>query len=157
VLQNLLVARPGQRGEQLAGVLRGRRSWAKEEDAAVERARALLQRFSLDVLRNEYAGNLSGGQRRLLEVARALMANPRLLLLDEPAAGVHPSMIDELQRQLLRLREEGVAMLMVEHDLGLVEGVCHRVSVMARGRVIAEGGLAELRGMPHVKEAFVAG
>jgi neutral amino acid transport system ATP-binding protein len=157
VLQNLLVARPGQRGEQLIGVLRGRRSWAQEEDAAVDRARSLLRRFNLVELQNDYAGNLSGGQRRLLEVARALMASPRLLLLDEPTAGVHPSMVGELQRQLIRLREEGLAMLMIEHELGIVEGVCQRVIVMARGRVIAEGGLAEVRGMPQVKEAYIAG
>ncbi len=156
-LQNLLVARPGQRGERLVGVLHGRRSWAKEEAAAVERARALLRRFKLDALQDEYAGNLSGGQRRLLEVARALMANPRLLLLDEPTAGVHPSMIGELQHQLIQLREEGVAMLMIEHELEIVEGVCQRVMVMARGRVIAEGGLAEVRSMSQVREAYVAG
>jgi len=158
VLQNLLVARPGQQGEHLLGVLRGRRSWAKEEDAAVDRGRSLLRRFNLGELQNEYAGNLSGGQRRLLEVARALMASPRLLLLDEPTAGVHPNMIGELQKQLTLLRdEEGLAMLMIEHELGIVEGVCQRVIVMARGRVIAEGGLAEVRGMPQVKEAYVAG
>ncbi|MDQ6949252.1 MAG: ATP-binding cassette domain-containing protein, partial [Actinomycetota bacterium] len=158
VLQNLLVARPHQHGEQLRGVLRGPRSWAREEDAAVDRARNLLRRFNLGELQNEYAGNLSGGQRRLLEVARALMASPRLLLLDEPTAGVHPNMIGELQKQLILLRdEEGLAMLMIEHELGIVEGVCQRVIVMARGRVIAEGGLAEVRGMAQVKEAYVAG
>jgi neutral amino acid transport system ATP-binding protein len=157
VLQNLLVARPGQRGERLVGVLGGRRSWAKDEDAAVDRARSLLRRFNLTELQNDYAGNLSGGQRRLLEVARALMASPRLLLLDEPTAGVHPSMVGELQRQLIRLRDEGLAMLMIEHELGIVEGVCQRVIVMARGRVIAEGGLAEVRAMPQVKEAYIAG
>jgi len=94
----------------------------------------------------------------LLEVARALIASPRLLLLDEPTAGVHPNMIGELQRQLILLRdEEGLAMLMIEHELGIVEGVCQRVIVTARGRVIAEGGLAEVRGMPQVREAYVAG
>jgi ABC-type branched-subunit amino acid transport system ATPase component len=157
VLQNMLVARPRQRGERLAWVLRGPRSWAKEEAAAVERARSLLDRFTLGALENEYAGNLSGGQRRLLEVARALMAEPRLLLLDEPTAGVHPNMIGELQRQLILLRDEGLAMLLIEHELGIVEGVCQRVIVMARGRVIAEGGLAEVRGMAQVQEAYVAG
>ncbi len=157
VLQNMLVAQPRQRGERLTGVLRGRRSWAKEEAAAVDRARSILRRFTLGPLENEYAGNLSGGQRRLLEVARALMAQPRVLLLDEPTAGVHPNMIGELQKQLILLREEGVAMLLIEHELGIVEGVCQRVMVMARGRVIAEGGLAEVRAMPEVQEAYVAG
>jgi ABC-type branched-subunit amino acid transport system ATPase component len=156
VLQNLLVARPGQRGEQLWGLIRGRRAWQAEEDSAIESARELLIRFRLGGLENEYAGNLSGGQRRLLEIGRALMARPRLLLLDEPTAGVHPTMVGELREQLRTLRDEGMPMLMIEHELGIVEDVCRRVVVMARGRVIAEGGLAEVRALPEVKEAYVA-
>ncbi len=157
VLQNLLVARPGQRGEQLWGVIRGRRAWQEEEERAIARSRELLARFRLAGMESEYAGNLSGGQRRLLEVARALMASPKLLLLDEPTAGVHPKMVGELRQQLRSLRDEGLAMLMIEHQLGIVEEVCQRVAVMARGRVIAEGGLAEVRALPEVKEAYVAG
>ena len=157
VLQNLLVARPGQEGERFWGMLRGKRAWLKGEEAAVVQARELLVRFRLAALENEYAGNLSGGQRRLLEIARALMARPRLLLLDEPTAGVHPKMVTDLRDQLRALREQGLAMLMVEHELGIVEDVCQRVVVMARGRVIAEGGLADVRALPEVREAYVAG
>jgi ABC-type branched-subunit amino acid transport system ATPase component len=157
VLQNLLVAVPGQRGEQLRGLLRGRRAWQLEEERAIARGRDLLARFRLAGMESEYAGNLSGGQRRLLEVARALMASPKLLLLDEPTAGVHPKMVGELREQLRTLREEGLPMLMIEHELGIVEEVCQRVVVMARGHVIAEGGLAEVRALPEVKEAYVAG
>jgi ABC-type branched-subunit amino acid transport system ATPase component len=157
VLQNLLVALPGQRGEQLWGLIRGRRAWQAEEERAIARARELLARFRLAEMESEYAGNLSGGQRRLLEVARALMASPKLLLLDEPTAGVHPKMVGELKEQLRTLREEGLPMLMIEHELGIVEEVCQRVVVMARGQVIAEGGLAEVRALPEVKEAYVAG
>jgi ABC-type branched-subunit amino acid transport system ATPase component len=156
VLQNLLVARPAQRGEQLWGMILGRRAWQAEEDGAIDTARKLLSRFRLAGLENEYAGNLSGGQRRLLEIARALMARPKLLLLDEPTAGVHPTMVGELREQLRMLRDEGTPMLMIEHELGIVEDVCQRVVVMARGRVIAEGGLAEVRALPEVKEAYVA-
>jgi ABC-type branched-subunit amino acid transport system ATPase component len=156
VLQNLLVARPAQRGEQLWGMILGRRAWQAEEDSAIDAARKLLSRFRLAGLENEYAGNLSGGQRRLLEIARALMARPKLLLLDEPTAGVHPTMVGELREQLRMLRDEGTPMLMIEHELGIVEDVCQRVVVMARGRVIAEGGLAEVRALPEVKEAYVA-
>lgn len=156
VLQNLLVARPGQRGEQLRGLIRGKRAWQAEEDSAIGSARELLARFRLAEMESEYAGNLSGGQRRLLEVARALMASPKLLLLDEPTAGVHPKMVGELREQLRSLRDEGMPMLMIEHELGIVEEVCQRVVVMARGRVIAEGGLAEVRALPEVKEAYVA-
>jgi neutral amino acid transport system ATP-binding protein len=156
VLQNLLVARPGQRGEQLRGLLRGKRAWQADEDIAIGRARELLARFRLADMESDYAGNLSGGQRRLLEVARALMAAPKLLLLDEPTAGVHPQMVGELREQLKALRDEGMPMLMIEHELGFVEEVCRRVVVMARGRVIADGGLAEVRALPEVMEAYVA-
>jgi ABC-type branched-subunit amino acid transport system ATPase component len=156
VLQNLLVAVPGQRGEQLRALIRGKRAWQAEEERAIARARELLARFRLADLEGEYAGNLSGGQRRLLEVARALMARPKLLLLDEPTAGVHPKMVGELREQLRTLRDEGLPMLMIEHELGIVEEMCQRVVVMARGRVIAEGGLAEVRALPEVKEAYVA-
>ena len=156
VLQNLLVARPGQRGEQLRGLIRGKRAWQAEEDSAICSARELLARFRLAEMEGEYAGNLSGGQRRLLEVARALMASPKLLLLDEPTAGVHPKMVGELREQLRALRDDGMPMLMIEHELGIVDEVCQRVVVMARGRVIAEGGLAEVRALPEVKEAYVA-
>ena len=157
VLQNLLVARPGQRGEQLRGLIGGKRAWQAEEDRAVTRARELLARFRLAEMESEYAGNLSGGQRRLLELARALMASPQMLLLDEPTAGVHPTMVGELQDQLRTLVADGMPMLMVEHELGVVEQVCQRVVVMARGQVIAEGGLAEVRALPEVREAYVAG
>jgi ABC-type branched-subunit amino acid transport system ATPase component len=156
VLQNLLVARPGQRGEQLLGLIRGKRAWQEEEANAIGSARELLTRFRLAEMEDEYAGNLSGGQRRLLEFARALMARPKLLLLDEPTAGVHPNMVGELRQQLRSLRDEGMPMLMIEHELGVVEDVCQRVVVMARGRVIADGGLAEVRALPEVKEAYVA-
>lgn len=156
-LQNLLVAKPHQQGERLWGLVRGKRVWSEEEERAIARARELLARFRLAEMENEYAGDLSGGQRRLLELARALMAGPKMLLLDEPAAGVHPKMVRELREQLRSLRDEGVGMLMVEHELGTVEEVCQRVVVMARGGVIAEGGLAEVRELPEVREAYVAG
>jgi ABC-type branched-subunit amino acid transport system ATPase component len=157
VLQNLLVARPHQQGERLWSLVRGKRAWSEEEERAIARARELLARFRLAEMENEYAGNLSGGQRRLLELARALMAGPKLLLLDEPAAGVHAKMVSEVREQLRSVRDEGVSMLMVEHELGIVEEICQRVVVMARGSVIAEGGLAEVRELPEVKEAYVAG
>jgi len=157
VLENLLVARPGQRGERLIGIIGGRRAWRGEEESAVVQARELLARFLLADMENEYAGNLSGGQRRLLEIARALMARPRLLLLDEPTAGVHPKMVNQLRQQLRSLTHDGIGVLLIEHELATVEEVCQRVVVMARGSVIAQGSLAEVRGMPQVREAYVAG
>jgi branched-chain amino acid transport system ATP-binding protein len=106
---------------------------------------------------NDYAGDLSGGQRRLLEVMRALMAKPRMLLLDEPTAGVHPTMIGELESQLAALRDDGLTMVMVEHELGIVERLCEVVVVMSHGRVIAQGPLADVRAEPVVREAYFAG
>jgi neutral amino acid transport system ATP-binding protein len=157
VMQNLLAAAPNHPGETLVGAALGKRYWGKFEAAQVELARGLLERFKMTDRGDVYAADLSGGQRRLLEVMRALMARPRMLLLDEPTAGVHPSMIGELERQLASLREEGLTMLMVEHELGIVGRLCEVVVVMAHGRVIAEGPMAEVRLQDDVREAYFAG
>lgn len=157
VMQNLLVAPKHQRGEGLFGALVGKRYWKASEAEYVERAFDLLSQFGMRAKADDYAGSLSGGQRRLLEVMRAIMAKPRLLLLDEPTAGVHPSMIGELQEQLERLKLQGLTLLMVEHEMGIVRSLCDVVVVMARGRTIARGTLTEVRSDPRVVEAYVAG
>jgi ABC-type branched-subunit amino acid transport system ATPase component len=157
VMQNLLAAAPNHPGETLVGALVGRRWWGAYEATLVEQARALLERFRMADKENDYAGDLIGGQRRLLEVMRALMAKPRMLLLDEPTAGVHPSMIGELERQLGALRADGLTLVMVEHELGIVERLCEVVVVMSHGRVIAEGPLATVRAQAQVREAYFAG
>ncbi len=157
VLENLVVAAPGQRGETLAGALLGRPFWRSQEAAAVERARGLLARFDLTAKEDTYAGELSGGQKRLLEIMRCLMAEPRLLLLDEPMAGVNPSLARRIERYLLELRDEGLTMLLIEHELGVIERVCDPVIVMAQGRVIAQGSMADLRGKQEVLNAYLIG
>ena len=157
VMQNLLVATPQQRGETVLGALLGRRCWGESESGAIDRARALLKEFGMAHVVDEYAGNLSGGQRRLLEVMRAMMAKPRVLLLDEPTAGVHPNMVGELRRQLQALRDSGLTLVMVEHEMGIVGALCDSVVVMARGAVIAQGSLASVRGDARVMEAYLAG
>jgi ABC-type branched-subunit amino acid transport system ATPase component len=157
VMQNLLAAAPNHPGETLVGAVLGKRWWGAFEAELVERARTLLARFKMSDKEDEYAGELSGGQRRLLEVMRALMAKPRMLLLDEPTAGVHPGMIGELEKQLGALRDEGLTMVMVEHELGIVQRLCQVVVVMSRGKVIAEGPMAEVRASQKVKEAYFAG
>ena len=157
VMQNLLVAAPEQRGESVLGALLGRRYWGGAEESSIRRAYGLLEQFRMVDVLDEYAGNLSGGQRRLLEVMRAMMTNARVLLLDEPTAGVHPNMVGELCRQLEGLKAAGLTVLMVEHEMGIVGALCDRVIVMARGRVIAEGSLQEVRRNPEVMEAYVAG
>ena len=157
VLENLLVAAPRQRGESLGGALLGPRYWRADESAQVEQARRLLERFEMHGKQDELAGNLSGGQKRLLELMRALMAAPGLLLLDEPMAGVNPTMSRRIERHLLELRDEGITMLMVEHELGTMERVCQPVVVMAQGRVIAQGSMKELRSHKGVLDAYLVG
>jgi ABC-type branched-subunit amino acid transport system ATPase component len=157
VLENLLVAVPEHPGDTLAGALRGRRAWWPEEARLVEQARGLLERFRMTAAESQYAGNLSGGQKRLLEIMRALMLRPRVLLLDEPMAGVHPSVVDEIAAVLESLRDDGLAILMVEHELAMVDRLCDPVIVMAQGRVIGRGSMTALRGQREVVEAYIAG
>lgn len=157
VLENLLVAAPGQRGEALRGVFSVRRAWRKQERELVESARDLLSRFGILTHESSYAAELSGGQRRLMELARALMARPRLLLLDEPMAGVSPAMRDQLGQHLLEVAEGGVSIVLVEHELRFVEQVCEQVLVLAQGSVIGEGNMADLREQAAVLEAYLAG
>ena len=105
----------------------------------------------------DYAADLSGGQKRLVEIMRALMLQPRLLLLDEPTAGVHPSIVGQIASYLENLRDEGLTIVMVEHQLGVVERLCDPVIVMAQGKVIGRGSLAELRAQRDVVEAYLVG
>jgi ABC-type branched-subunit amino acid transport system ATPase component len=157
VLENLVVAAPDQRGERLGGALLGRLYWRRQEMLIVERARALLARFDLKDKEDTYAGELSGGQKRLLEIMRCLMVGPKLLLLDEPMAGVNPALARRIERYLVELRQEGLTMLVIEHELGIVERICDPVIVMAQGRVIAQGSMEELRSQQKVLDAYLIG
>ncbi len=121
------------------------------------RAEALLERFGLERFANNYAGDLSGGQRRLVEIMRALMAEPDVLLLDEPMAGVHPHLARQIGDELVALCAEGMTILMVEHELAIMDEFCDPVVVMAEGRVLAEGTMAQLRGRSEVVEAYLVG
>ena len=157
VLENLLVAAPDNRGDSLFGALLGRRYWIADERRLVAQARALLARFGMTAKESDYAGTMSGGQKRLVEIMRALMLRPRLLLLDEPMSGVHPSIILEIQHYLESLRDEGLTILMVEHELHMVERLCDSVVVMAQGRVIGSGTMADLRRQPEIVDAYLVG
>ena len=157
VLENLLVAAPNNRGDSLLGALLTKRYWAEDEDRLVNQARGLLARFRMIEKENDYAANLSGGQKRLMEIMRALMLQPKLLLLDEPMAGVHPSTIDEIASYLESLRDEGLGILMVEHELRTVDRLCDPVVVMAEGRVIGRGSMTSLRQQPEIVDAFLVG
>jgi neutral amino acid transport system ATP-binding protein len=157
VLENLLAAAPKNKGDSVLGALRGRRYWGDDEDALVERARGLLARFRMTEKEDQYAEDLSGGQKRLVEIMRALMLQPRLLLLDEPMAGVHPSIVGEIASYLESLRDEGLTILMVEHQLAIVERLCDPVIVMAQGKVIGRGPMVELRRQREVVDAYLVG
>ncbi|MCL6596468.1 MAG: ABC transporter ATP-binding protein [Firmicutes bacterium] len=157
VLENLMVAQTPQRGESFVLAAFAPRLWKEEEAARLEQARAILDRFQLSHLEDEYAANLSGGQKRLLEMARALMANPKILLLDEPMAGVNPTLAQELAGHIESLRDEGMTILLIEHELRLVERLCDPVVVMAQGRVLAEGTMDELRRNEEVVKAYLVG
>ena len=156
VLENLLSAVPANRGDSLRGAVAGR-YWGGDEAAAIARAQLILRRFGLEELANHYAGDLSGGQRRLVEIMRALMAEPGMLLLDEPMAGVHPKLARRIGDKLVALCREGMTILMVEHELAIMDEFCDPVVVMAEGAVLAQGTMAQLRGRREVVEAYLAG
>jgi neutral amino acid transport system ATP-binding protein len=158
VLENLLVGAPDNAGETLFGaIVLGKRSWRAQELELVARAREILQRFEMQDKEDEYAGNLSGGQKRMLEIMRGLMAKPKLLLLDEPMAGVNPTLARRIEGHLQELSDAGLTMLMVEHELGVVERLCTRVIVMAQGQVISEGTMDTLRKDQEVLDAYLVG
>lgn len=155
VLENLMAAPLGQVGEGVLTALFQTGRWRRQERELLDRAWGLLARFRLAAQAHEYAQNLSGGQKKLLELARALMTQPRLLLLDEPMAGVNPALAEQLEEHIASLRADGVTVLMVEHEMGVVERLCDHVIVMAQGRVLAEGSFQQIRSDPRVIEAYL--
>ncbi|HEV2075545.1 MAG TPA: ABC transporter ATP-binding protein, partial [Thermoleophilaceae bacterium] len=158
VLDNMTLAAPDQPGEKLRGVVFRARASRRREREVRERALELLETFDLAKLADDYAGTLSGGQRKLLELARALMTEPRLLMLDEPMAGINPTLGSRLLQHMQDLRRDrGMSFLFVEHDMDVVMGHSDRVIVMAEGRVIASGPPEEVRGDQRVIDAYLGG
>ncbi len=158
VIDNMLLAGPNQPGENLFNNLIRRGACKAREAEIYEQAQVLLEEFNLAKLQDDYAGTLSGGQRKLLELARALMTQPRLLMLDEPMAGINPTLGARLLEHMERLRtEEGVTFLFVEHDMEVVMNHSDRVIVMAEGKVIAEGLPEEIRANQQVIDAYLGG
>ena len=157
VLENLLAAAPDNRGDSLLGAILGKRYWKADEDRLVEQARVLLDRFRMSAKESDYASSLSGGQKRLVEIMRALMLRPRLLLLDEPMSGVHPSIVGEIADYCEALRDDGLTILMVEHELHMIERMCNPVIVMAQGGVIGQGTMAALRQQREIVDAYLVG
>jgi len=156
VLENMLLAPQGQLGEGVLSALFRYRRVAQQERAYLEKALSLLELVGLFDWRNEYSGNLSGGQKKLLSLARVLMADPDLILLDEPTAGVNPTLIRSLLEVIERLRdEEGKTFLVIEHNMRVISSICNKVYVLNFGEVIAEGTPEEIQRSERVLQAYL--
>lgn len=129
--------------------------WRKREDEITEQAMELLKRFKLDTKASDSAGSLSGGQRKLLEMARALMTKPTMVMLDEPMAGVNPALTESLLEHIVDLKGEGMTVLFVEHDMHMVRRISDWVAVMAQGQLIAEGTPGTVMANTAVQDAYL--
>jgi len=158
VLENLMLVPEGQCGEHLWNPLFRPRRVRAQEEALRERAQEVLEFVGLVHLAGALAGTLSGGQKKLLELARALMAFPKLVLLDEPGAGVNPTLMNRLADRIREMVHQfGVTVLLIEHDMDLVMSLCDPVIVMSEGRVLTQGAPAAVRADPRVIEAYLGG
>jgi neutral amino acid transport system ATP-binding protein len=154
VLQNMLLGAQDQRGESFFRALVPG-IWRGQEKANTEKAMELLHRFKLDAKKDDFAGTLSGGQRKLLEMARALMSDPQVVMLDEPMAGVNPALTQSLLGHVKDLREQGMTVIFVEHDMDVVRDISDWVVVMAAGRIIAEGPPESISQNQAVVDAYL--
>ncbi len=154
VMDNMKLGAKGQRGERFFSALIPA-LWRTQDADFEERAIDLLTRFKLDAKKDDFAASLSGGQRKLLEMARALMSEPSLVMLDEPMAGVNPALTQSLLEHILDLKEEGMTVLFVEHDMHVVRHIADWVIVMAEGRIVAEGDPESVMKDPAVVDAYL--
>src|SRR3954453_1174710 len=154
VLQNMLLGAQDQRGEGFFRALVPG-IWRGQERENTEKAMDLLQRFKLDTKKDDFAGTLSGGQRKLLEMARALMSDPQVVMLDEPMAGVNPALTQSLLGHVKDLREQGMTVIFVEHDMDVVRDISDWVVVMAAGQIIAEGPPESISQNQAVVDAYL--
>jgi neutral amino acid transport system ATP-binding protein len=154
VIDNMKLGATNQRGERIGPALI-KVLWGGQERQIEERADELLDRFKLLDKREDYAGELSGGQRKLLEMARALMVEPELVMLDEPMAGVNPALVQSLLGHVTSLRNEGMSVIFVEHDMDVVMNISDWVVVLAEGKVIAEGPPAAIMKNRAVIDAYL--
>lgn len=157
VRENLMAAAPDQTGEGLLGLFLCPRRVRDEEASLRAEADATIDFLRLHRVAETPAGRLSGGQKKLLELGRALMAKPRLILLDEPFAGVNPVLIEEIMERIRALNARGIGFLVIEHDLPALSRLVPRLLVMDRGRVLAAGAPAEVLRDPAVREAYLGG
>ena len=155
VFQHLMLYGRDQPGETLWQAILATRAAREREAALAERAWATARFLRLDHLIDNPATALSGGQKKLLEIGRALMAEPRLVLLDEPTAGVNPTLQNEIGERLLALPKRGITVLLIEHDMGFIAHLCDPVIVMAEGQVLTQGTFDEVRADHRVREAYL--
>ncbi|NBD33573.1 MAG: ATP-binding cassette domain-containing protein [Cyanobacteria bacterium] len=155
VLENMLLGAQKQTGENLFKVLLKPKQVRREEKQQRDRALMLLDSVGLADKAYEYAGALSGGQRKLLELARAMMTHPKLILLDEPAAGVNPTLINQISDHVLRWNQEGMTFLIIEHNMDVIMSLCQEIWVLAEGTNLAHGTPEEIQGNAEVLEAYL--
>ncbi|HEY0260050.1 MAG TPA: ABC transporter ATP-binding protein [Lacisediminihabitans sp.] len=154
VIDNMLLGATRQSGENFFTAL-VKPAWRSREKEITDQADFLLAKFKLDTKREDYAASLSGGQRKLLEMARALMTDPALVMLDEPMAGVNPALTQSLLQHILELKDQGMTVLFVEHDMHVVREIADWVIVMAEGRIVAEGSPDTVMSDPAVIDAYL--
>ena len=155
VLENMLLASPQQDGEAVWRAFLTPRRVRAQERAAVQKARALLEQVNLWQLANEPAKNLSGGQKKLLEISRALMLEPKIILLDEPTSGVSPVMTEALGQTILKLRSQGLTFAIIEHDMDVIAQLCAPIYVLAEGRTLLRGTFREVASNEEVMKAYL--
>jgi neutral amino acid transport system ATP-binding protein len=155
VLENMLLAAPQQTGENFFKVWLQQPKFRQEEKKNREKALAILDSVGLAAKADDYAGALSGGQRKLLEMARTLMSEPKLILLDEPAAGVNPTLIKQICQHIVNWNRQGISFLIIEHNMDVIMSLCDRVWVLAEGTNLAEGTPAEIQQNQAVLQAYL--
>ncbi|MGK9054569.1 ABC transporter ATP-binding protein [Neorhizobium petrolearium] len=157
VLENVMLVPAGQHGERFWNTWLRPGLVAREEKTNLEKARAIIEFCGLSPVEKQLAGAISGGQQKLVELARALMADPRIILLDEPGAGVNPALLDTIVDRIVELNKRGMTFLIIEHNMDFIMSLCDKVVVMAAGKVIAEGLPEQVRADRMVVDAYLGG
>jgi len=155
VFDHLLLYGQHQPGESILPGLFGSSPARQRERELHDKAWAIIKRLKLERIVNHFPGNVSGGQKKLLEIGRALMTDPQMLLLDEPMAGVNPTLVNEIGDHLLALKEDGITILLIEHDMPLIRRLCDEVIVMAEGAFMARGKFDDIAANTRVQEAYL--
>ncbi len=155
VMENLLAYAQGHPGDQLAVSLFNPRRAARAEADVIDRAHAIAERLGLSAVLDNRANEISGGQKKLVEIGRALMAQPRMILLDEPMAGVNPTLAETIAGHLVGMVKDGITLLLIEHNMGMIGRLCDPVIVMAQGKHLTSGRFADVAADPGVQEVYM--